>query len=77
MGRIARLEQEVADLKSALANLRFVSDAPEVTVQVPVPVLDANGNRTGNFTTGYLNIKTGPASGEVRLGDGTLILVVR
>lgn len=77
MGRIARLEKEVADLKSALASLTFVSDAPTVQVMVPVPELDANSNPTGNIVTGYLQIKTGPTSGEIRLAGKKAVLTMK
>jgi hypothetical protein len=76
MGRIARLEKEVASLKEALANLKFTSDAEEIVVQVPVETLDANNAPTGSYTTGYRTIKAGPRSGTVHLQQDSAILRV-
>lgn len=68
MGRIARLEQRLAELEDAFRNLTFTSDAPVVNVEVPVPVIDNNGVPTGGITTGYLPVKTGPTSGKIVVG---------
>lgn len=72
-----RLEARIAQLEKVIKTITFVSDAPVVTVQVPVPVLDLNGNPTGEVTTGYLQIKTGPAAGEIRISDDRVIIVTR
>lgn len=77
MGRIARLEERIAQLENALAEMTFVSNAQTVQVMIPVPELDANGNPTGNVLPGYLPIKTGPTSGKIKLGKNSSTLVVQ
>lgn len=77
MSRLARLEQRIADLEDALASVKFQSDAPTVAVQVPVPVLDSGGTPTGETTTGFLQIKTGPSTGELKVSKGVATLTLR
>lgn len=80
MARLKELEAAVAELKeavTALKQMRFTSDAPVITVEVPVPVLDANGNPTGNVTTGYLQVKLGPTAGQVVMVGKEAVLSMR